>query len=48
MSKKLYMAPEYKIVELNVKSAILVGSGDPDSGDPLNMNGENNEEGDGF
>lgn len=48
MSKKFYMAPEMEEMELNVVTSLLAGSGDPDSGDPLNMGGENNGEDDGF
>ena len=48
--KKTYFSPESEEMEIMLNSAILVGSGDPGDGDPLNMGGGegNDEEGDGF
>jgi len=48
MKKMEYLAPEEQIVELKLKNAVLVGSGDPGDHDPIHMGGDDDSEDDGF
>lgn len=50
MSKKFYIAPESEELMLNMESSILVGSGasNIEDGDPAIMDGNDDNEGDGF
>ena len=43
MNKKFYFEPESEVIELNMMSAILVGSGE-EEGDPVPSGGGEGEE----
>ena len=52
MNKKFYMAPESEEVMLEIESSLLAGSEggvtDINDGDPADMSGSDDNEGDGF
>ena len=50
MIKKLYMTPESEELMMEIESSILAGSGasNIEDGDPANMDGDDDNEDDGF